>query len=40
MKNWTWVILTIILIAVAIALNQWAYDGDIKCLVAECRKLK
>lgn len=33
-------ILVLLGVIVAIVLTLWAYDGDVKCLVAECRRIK
>ena len=35
-----WILAGVVIIVLAIVLNQWAYDGDLKCLVAECRRIK
>lgn len=38
--GWGMVILVIVLMVVSVLLTLWAYDGDVKCLVAECRRIK
>ena len=37
--NHFWLVV-IVVIAFGIGATLWAYDGDVKCLVAECRILK
>jgi len=34
------IIMFVVILLIAGAFNYWAYDGDIKCLVAECRRIK
>ena len=39
-RDWLKLAGLIALVALVIVAVLWAYDGDVKCLVAECRRVK
>lgn len=43
-RDWITLLLGVLIIAVIVGVivgfTLWAYDGDLKCLIAECRRLK
>jgi len=43
LRTWEdWIVAGILVLFIVFAIigTLWAYDGDIKCLVAECRRVK
>jgi len=39
-RDLVWVLVVIAIIVLGIVGTLWAYDGDPKCLIAECRRFK